>query len=892
MPKMLRPLAVAVGAVLCLAVVVVLFQVLPAREAADLGRAASNAPDAAGNAEIVAKLEKKVAKGLKPYDAPAEANEFFLQQRTGGAPLDYKRVEEAKAAAAALPKATFGVKGVFIHPADASKGELEKQGFEVNDWTELGPGNIGGRVRSILIDPANANIMYAGAVAGGIWKTTNGGSSWDPLTDDMANLAVVTLAFERQGSASVNTSVIYAGTGEGYFNGDAVRGAGIFKSTNAGQTWARLSSTNSFDFFFVNKIVASPENANVVYCATQTGVFKTTNGGQSWNELIRNNGSGGSNGSVVRTGIGFSDIELRSDLAADILVANNGSFISDGIYRSIDGGATWNRVLNRAGIGRSDIAIAPSNQSIMYALTADNTNQHRLLNVFKSTDGGANWQSQIPGGFDQRNADWLLLSNPIVANLQPCFGSGDAIISQGWYDNIIAVAPHNPNIVFAGGIDLMRSDDGGATWGLISYWWISATNSAFTHADQHTIVFHPGWNGTSNQILYAGNDGGIFRTNNALGTRSGGSGGAPNIDGVCFNAPSLPTAVDWLSLNNAFRITQFYNGRPFPPGEDGFFGGAQDNGTVFGTDATGIDGWEEINGGDGGYVSFDETNPLIMFAETTGKSMIRSTDGGRNFSDIVNGAGQISESTNNFMFIAPFRHDPSNPNRLWYGGNRPWRSNNASSAPTPAQVTWTQAGAQFPGDGEISAWAIAPGNSNIVFAGTTDGRVMKVTSATTSTSGTAWQQVTPPFSDDAFISWIEVDPNDASGNTVYATNSRFDSEHVMRSTNGGGAWTNIESNLPNVPVHCLVVKPGTAATLFVGTDQGVFVSNNTGGSWANMNTPNFSNTVVEGLEFQDAITLFAFTHGRGAYRAIVGPAGGEGEGEGEGEGRVTAGIVV
>lgn len=258
-----------------------------------------------------------------------------------------------------------------------------------------------------------------------------------------------------------------------------------------------------------------------------------------------------------------------------------------------------------------------------------------------------------------------------------------------------------------------------------------------------------------------------------------------------------------------------------------------------------------------------------MFAETTEKNLRRSTNGGASFSGIVSGVGQVTEPSANFLFIAPFRHDPSNRDRIWYGGHFPWRSNNASTAATDAAVTWTQAGTLTPGNGSISAWAIDPNNGNNVWAGLVDGKVIRTNQGTTSTSATNWFNVSPGFSGSAYISWVELDANDASGNTAYVTNSRVGSEHVFRTANAGAAWADITNNLPDIPVHCLVVQPGVAADLFVGTDLGIFVSKDTGATWASANNPGFANVVVESLEFQTATTLYAFTHGRGAFRATV-----------------------
>ena len=312
-------------------------------------------------------------------------------------------------------------------------------------------------------------------------------------------------------------------------------------------------------------------------------------------------------------------------------------------------------------------------------------------------------------------------------------------------------------------------------------------------------------------------------------------------------------------------MTQFYHGRPYPSPSTSYFGGTQDNGTIRGTDAGGVDGWAEVYGGDGGYVSFDPTNTNVLFAETTYNNLLRSTNGGSPFTGIFDNGDELSS---HFLFIAPLRHDPNEPERLWYGGQYPHRSTNAA---TGSSVTWVRAGTRRDGSGAISAWAIDPNNSDRVYLGLSDGQMQTTDIATSAVSTTTWPNVSPSWGGSAYVSWIEADPNDLENETVYATNSRFGGgqNHVMRSTNGGTTWTDVTANLPDIAAHCIVVQPGISSNLFVGTDLGIFVSTDTGTSWASMNTPDFSNVVVETMEFQDDSTLYLFTHGRGAWRATV-----------------------
>lgn len=801
--------------------------------------------------KLLAKQIKKAKQEsqLARFDKPDEAMEHFLEGRTGGAPLDFSLYERA-----------------IKHVKD---NNLVRTVGDVISWTAVGPGNIGGRTRSILVDPGNPLRMFAAGIAGGVWRSTNGGASWEATSDLTDTIAVTTLAFQQQGHPSVNTNVIYAGTGEGFFNIDAVRGAGILKTTDGGNTWTRLASTNTSNFQYVNKIVASPNDPLRIYAGTRTGLFRSTDGGASWSSVFPSTAGGG-----------ISDIEIRTDQNPDELLIMNGVSTSNsgrGIYRSINGGDTWTATATLGtstapNMGRVDIAIAPSNQAVAYALVSDRNNGDRVLDVYRSLDGGQTWASRLtvnaPTTFTQTSTKWLLLSNPVIANLVPCgFGGSNSMSSQGWYDNIIAVSPTDPDVVFSGGIDICRSDDGGANWGVISYWWVSGF-PGYSHADQHALVFHPQWNGTSNQTLFSGSDGGVNVTANALAAPGSGA-----VEGICYDSSgSVPTAVLWSSLNNGYEVTQFYHGRAYPAGTDSYMGGTQDNGTLRGTDVAGINGWTTLQGGDGGYVEINNANPDIIFGEFTRKSMTRSINGGAFFLTAV---ATLPDSST-YQFIHPFRLDPTNPEIMWYGGRQPWRTTNASSAPDDlingyADINWVQAGSSITGQ-TIASFAINPANSNHVMFGTTQGNIFRNATALSGTSATAWTQQTsglPNGGSTGYMSWVEFDQHDTTGNTVYATQSRFGVNHVFRSTDMGATWTNISGDLPDIPVHTIRVQPGFANILWIGTDLGVFRSTNGGTNWVQVNSPGFANTVVEALEFQDANTLYAFTHGRSVFRAHI-----------------------
>ena len=320
------------------------------------------------------------------FDQPREALEFYLQKRLpkGEKQLPVERYFTAKEKIKRMnrfssaqgknlpPQANSNDADEVLEPGDgefpgstggggAGDGSASTSGV-LGTWQSLGPGNVGGRTRALLIDPSNPDVMYAAAVAGGIWKTTNAGNSWAPLDDFLANIAVTCMAMDPS-----DPSTIYAGTGEGYFNSDGVRGAGMFKTTDAGAHWTRLASTiSNADFFFIQDIVVSPVNGQHVYAATRTGVWRSLNGGTTWNLEIASNVANGANGAM--------DLVMRTDQATDYIFAAVGTFSRSHIFRNTDAGGsgTWVDVFSDPSQGRTSLAIAPSNQNVIYSMSSCN----------------------------------------------------------------------------------------------------------------------------------------------------------------------------------------------------------------------------------------------------------------------------------------------------------------------------------------------------------------------------------------------------------------------------------------------------------------------------------------------------------------------------------------
>lgn len=796
------------------------------------------------------------------FDKPREAQSYFWQKRVpkGEKILSIEKYFEAQEQMRSLPQFSTALDR-FLTAEESSALRANAEAAPNAAWTPLGPGNIGGRTRAFLINPQDPNIMYAAGVTGGVWKTTNAGQNWTPISDLIGNITVSSMTMEPG-----NPEVIYVGTGEGVYgeeyNGDLsngdFRGAGIFKTTNGGTSWTRMPGTNTFDFYFVNDIVVSPNDKNRIYAATQSGVMRTVDGGTNWTKAHDPIGSRG-----VTVNSGCLDLAIRTDKTTDHVFASCGNFEQAVVYRNTDAGGsgTWDVALRETGMGRTALSIAPSNQDTIYAVASslqNNDSLHSLFAVFRSTTGGANgsWTAQVRNT-NPSKINRSILAASVGAVASDCgFDLEDSVFAQGWFDLAIAVDPVDPNRVWVGGIELARSDDGGVNWGVAGQAYANASfDLGPIHPDQHVIVFHPNYNGAANQTIFVANDGGLYRSDNARAAT------ATTPASVC-NPNSV--AVKWTPINNNYGVTQFYGGAVSADGKT-YLGGTQDNGTVLGTDAAGINGWKLINGGDGGHAAIDQTNANILFGTFPGINFRKSTDGGNSFGDSTFGINDGGE-----YFVAPMVMDPSDSQRIWTGGFYLWRTNNSAAA-------WSRASGLTAGSESVSAIAIAPTDSNRALVGMGDGLILRNDAALTSTGVTDWPSSSPRG---GWVSSIAFDPNNKD--IAYATYSTFGGAHVYRSIDGGQNWTIADGSLgagtnriPDIPVHSIAIDPSNTARLYAGTDLGVFVSNDGGANWA-VETTGFANVITEHLQMQisgGVTSVYAFTHGRGAWRTMVNNSG-------------------
>lgn len=658
-------------------------------------------------------------------------------------------------------------------------------------WSWLGPGNIGGRIRSIVVHPTNPQIIWVGSVGGGVWKTTNAGVTWAPLTDLMASLAVSTLIIDP-----ANPDILYAGTGEGFYNVDAIRGFGIFKTTDGGATWNQLSSTagaSAEKFRYVARLAIgrTADGAQVMFAATRSGLFRSTDAGASFAAT------------PVLPGEILDVRVCRSDPKHCVASGRNAK-----TFYSEDAGATWHASSGIAAVtgfaGRTEVAFARAEpnagggqpQRVVYASVDDG-----LGKVYRSVDGGKTFTLR---------------------------GVPSHLAGQGWYANTIwADDPVNPNLVLVGGLDLHRSTDGGVTFTRISRWQNSPLSA---HADHHVIVAHPAYNGTTNRTVLFGNDGGIYRAD---------------------NVSTVQQSSGWTELNHSLGATQFY-GAGVVPATNRLVAGAQDNGTLMLAPSAGPQQWSTIFGGDGGESAADPLQD-ILYGEYVYLQIHRSTNG-QQAQYIFQGISDAGDR-DTALFIAPFILDPNNSKAMLAGGARLWRTADVKQA----NPIWASIKEAVP-NSLISALAVTPGNSANLWVGYNSGEVFHSTNGLAATP--TWKAASSGL---PARQCTRLHVTAGTAPIVYATFSAYAAGNLMHTTDNGATWNSVGANaLPEVPCYDITTHPDNKNTIILGTEVGLFVSEDGGTNWSPTNQGP-TNAPVFRL-FWDGRTLYAATHGRGIFK--------------------------
>ncbi|MFN8547172.1 MAG: hypothetical protein U0527_04165 [Candidatus Eisenbacteria bacterium] len=504
-----------------------------------------------------------------------------------------------------------------------AKEELEQRaGAGTRDgglwgWEWLGPSNVGGRILTILTRSGDQNRLWVGAASGGIWTTTNGGTTWSPVDDFLPSLTVTSLV-----SDPASAGVMYAATGEGTFssgnkNAERSPGAGVFRSTDFGVTWDQLGATSTWSY--VNRLAHHPTLSGILWAATDqpTGVWKSSDSGASWTQTLTPNSA-------------TTQVIVHSTTPTRVFVGTspNGAGTNGHVYRSTDGGANF-----------TDLTVGGSNNLPTSTGRCEiGLGSNTTVYVLMDRNGGELYRSASNGDL----GTWT--QQPTTPAL---FGA------QGFYDNVIWVDPTNSDRIVIGGVDIYRSTNHGNTWQWISNGngWINNTSA---HPDQHCIVQRTGWDGVNSNTVYFGNDGGLYKTNNVF---------------------AADTLSGWTNLNNGLGVTQFYSVASSATGSV-IVGGTQDNGLPYrnGSGTT----WNRTPLYlDGASSAIDPTNSNIVYGLTQYGHVWKSTNGGASYSDATIG---YLYGLGTALFNAPFELDPNNSTISWTGGVQIWKSTNSAGS--------------------------------------------------------------------------------------------------------------------------------------------------------------------------------------------------------------------
>ena len=735
-------------------------------------------------------------KSTPPPDNPAERHYASKLDRLIGS----EEHDMAKERVIALSSSLLLAQPAFDGPTTPTPG--------VSNWVQVGPVAITngqtyggsrvlvtGRVTAIVTHPTNSNIIYVGTAQGGVWKTTDGGINWTPKTDNEVSLAVGALALDP-----TDPQILYVGTGEGNFSGDSYYGNGVLKSSNGGDSWTLLAGT-TFQRQRFGRIAVNPSTPTTLYAAVGNGLYRTTNGGTTW--TLQTSG-------------------LPSAACTDVIINQTSSdtayaaFWGQGIYRTVNANAAspaWTQLTTGLptasspapnGFFRVALGISRTAPLTVYALFCNNDSStpssptyYQINKFYISNDGGDHW-TNIP------------------------LPSGN-IGGQGFYNLNVAVDPTTPDIIYLSGVSVWK-----AARNAVTNAWTITQIGANIHPDNHAFAFDP----TDHLVIYAGSDGGIYKSTD---------GGATWID----------------RLNRGICITQFEFIDQHPTLDAVVIGGTQDNGTEQFRNST---VFYHADDGDGGFVAVDFNNPVNVLSTYYGNSPKRSTQAGKFGSWVSVGSGIVGGG----LFYPPMAIDQTNPSNVAFGTDR---INLDSSQGTGG---WPGSGVSLPGIGTGQVSAINYVNSNLIYAGTKFGQVYRLVQSGGTWTATALQVAPLPTRYIWDIGTLPADPN-----TLVVVMSGFGTPHVWRgqvATGGASAtWTAINGSgvgqLPDIPVNALVIDPADATghTLYVGTDVGVFRTTDFGANWI-LFSDALPNVAINDLKLHNPTRLLrAATHGRGLW---------------------------
>ncbi|MEJ8818024.1 T9SS type A sorting domain-containing protein [Lacibacter sp. H407] len=762
-----------------------------------------------------------------------------------------------------------------------------------NSYTAAGPSQNGGRTRAIAYDIRNNNVVLAAGVSGGIFRSTDGGATWNYVHPavSLANINNVrNVSCLAQDPRPGFQDTWYAGTGEllgsspSYPN-SFVFGDGIYKSTNNGLSWSKLPVTSGgYPFNFIFNMKVAPNG--FLYVAALNYILLTNDGGTTWFYALRTVSNQNTEGMITDIAISndgsryyasFSGINSRRDTVG-VWTSTTGtsgwSRIAGGVNGQPDSVAGWkaynSNLNNGTGWGRTILTVAPSNPNILYVM----------------------YQNSLSAGSAQSEADLFradLTSFPTVnwtanrgpnltaTRIRPPIVGGGSVTTymetQEGYNMLLAVHPTNPNLVVAGGVNLYKSTDAFATQGSFIGGLTSTTYTdpdLTSHVDFHSFAFHPG---TPNRFV-TGHDGGLSVTNDiTAGT------------------------ISWSNLNGQYQTLQYYHVAIDPtPGSLTFAGGAQDNSTTYRDSKSLLSGSPlpaptEANdhyvviGGDGGSVG--------LSASTTTQYLYASVQEGALYRLFANGLGSTQSSSiapsgsPGSEFITYFHHDPDNTNTIYYAGlNTLWRTTSATTASAAGGWTQMTGVSNLVGVGNsIFALATSRGtyasNSSYLFIGTDNGKIYRLQNPKDGAASTTPVDISPlsflGMTNESLVRDIAVNPRNPD--TVLAVVSNYGVVSAFWTGNALSAsptWEVAEGNI-SLPSFrsCAIVATATGVEYYVGTSIGLFSTTTINGSaspvWALEGSAVLQGAIVNDLALRPADnTLLVGTHGNGMFYSVIG----------------------
>lgn len=769
----------------------------------------------------------------------------YLKEENPGALLE--AIKEIKTA---YDGTTFSpdYKTKELKKAESRKSLLKSTGInETLPWIERGPGNVSGRTQQVLVDPADpaGNTWFAATVGGGIWKTSNAGSTWENKTPALSALSTTCIAI-----AASNHNIMYAGTGMGFGRVVDLAGSGVWKSNDHGETWFQLQSTANNELLAaINRIVVDPNNENIVLVCSnddytsfgpnggerKSGIFRTTDGGNNWTKVYD------------------PDVSLgtATDNRIQQIVSNPQNFntlyaaVNEvGVIKSTNGGLTWfvsaNNFALPQDIGanegtyqgistRVELAISPTDTSRIYAAVE---RPFGIADLYMSKNSGATWTLVDDTGNDP---NWFATNGT----------SGAVAYTAGWFNNTIAVSPYNADIVFVGGVEIYRIN-------------INSVNSTRTtskiastqqvHADHHDLKIIPVNQSTNQFRILNANDGGVSISNN------GGN--------------------SWAQITG-IGSTQFY-GVDKKPGADAYIGGLQDNGTWISPDNTNINSnWSFVIGGDGFEAAWNYNNPNLLIGDSQNGNYSRSIDGGATWIAIPDAKAGTAP------FISKIASSDIDADLVFTVGSTGLKRSDDFGA----SWTLTTLGTNWLGFRAFDNVKISTADPQIVWAtsrldfkpfiGKRGGIHVS------SDGGLSFDEVSQNFpSTVTESSGLGFDPFDR--NTAYVLFSAAGTPKILRTSDLGETWTDISgfssptgqlnksasynessNGFPDVATYSLLVMPYNTNIIWAGTEIGLFISEDGGATW-NIADNGLPRVGIFQMFIQDRQVVVT-TYGRGVW---------------------------